>query len=106
MTKSCGSTQLRRSVIGSSPTVRATAKSERNAEGHRGPTVLLEIEGSGLPTDPTFDPVGGYIFGWGTGCRRTSRSRSVEQARPVSDRSLTRPPAAGAVDARGVNARI
>ena len=51
MTKSCGSTQLRRS--------------ERNAEGHRGPTVLLEIEGSGLPTDPTFDPVGGYIFGCG-----------------------------------------
>ncbi|HEX5909293.1 MAG TPA: MBL fold metallo-hydrolase [Thermoleophilaceae bacterium] len=32
-----------------------------------GPTVLLEIEGWRLLTDPTFDPPGGhYKFGWGT----------------------------------------
>lgn len=33
-----------------------------------GPTVLIEIEGWRLLTDPTFDPAGGrYRFGWGTG---------------------------------------
>jgi L-ascorbate metabolism protein UlaG (beta-lactamase superfamily) len=33
-----------------------------------GPTVLLEIAGWRLLTDPTFDPAGGrYSFGWGTG---------------------------------------
>ena len=32
-----------------------------------GPTVLLEVEGWRLLTDPTFDPPGGhYKFGWGT----------------------------------------
>ena len=32
-----------------------------------GPTVLLEVEGWRLLTDPTFDPPGGhYRFGWGT----------------------------------------
>ena len=32
-----------------------------------GPTVLLELEGWRLLTDPTFDPAGGhYRFGWGT----------------------------------------
>src|SRR3954467_9674041 len=84
MTKSCGSTQLRRSVIGSSPTVRATAKSERNAEGHRGPTVLLEIEGSGLPTAPTFDPVGGYIFGWGPVVGAALARPAVEREAPTA----------------------
>ena len=38
-----------------------------------GPTVLLEIEGWRLLTDPTFDPAGGkYRFGWGTGSTKTS----------------------------------
>jgi L-ascorbate metabolism protein UlaG (beta-lactamase superfamily) len=33
-----------------------------------GPTVLLEVEGWRLLTDPTFDPPGrSYRFGWGTG---------------------------------------
>jgi len=36
-----------------------------------GPTVLLEIAGWRLLTDPTFDPAGGrYRFGWGTGSRK------------------------------------
>jgi L-ascorbate metabolism protein UlaG (beta-lactamase superfamily) len=36
-----------------------------------GPTVLVEVEGWRLLTDPTFDPAGGsYRFGWGTGSRK------------------------------------
>ncbi len=36
-----------------------------------GPTVLLELGGWRLLTDPTFDPAGGrYRFGWGTGSRK------------------------------------
>ena len=36
-----------------------------------GPTVLIEIGGWRLLTDPTFDPAGGsYRFGWGTGSRK------------------------------------
>ena len=32
-----------------------------------GPTLLLEVDGWSLLTDPTFDPAGGhYAFGWGT----------------------------------------
>lgn len=32
-----------------------------------GPTVLIELDGWRLLTDPTFDPAGGhYAFGWGT----------------------------------------
>jgi L-ascorbate metabolism protein UlaG (beta-lactamase superfamily) len=38
-----------------------------------GPTVLIEVEGWRLLTDPTFDPPGGrYRFGWGTGSRKVS----------------------------------
>ena len=38
-----------------------------------GPTVLIEIEGWRLLTDPTFDPPGGrYSFGWGTGSTKLS----------------------------------
>jgi L-ascorbate metabolism protein UlaG (beta-lactamase superfamily) len=38
-----------------------------------GPTVLIEIGGWRLLTDPTFDPPGGdYRFGWGTGSRKLS----------------------------------
>ena len=33
-----------------------------------GPTVLIEVGGWRLLTDPTFDPPGrSYRFGWGTG---------------------------------------
>jgi len=36
-----------------------------------GPTVLIEVKGKRLLTDPTFDPAGGsYRFGWGTGSRK------------------------------------
>lgn len=36
-----------------------------------GPTVLVEVEGWRLLTDPTFDPPGGrYRFGWGSGSRK------------------------------------
>ena len=36
-----------------------------------GPTVLIEVGGWRLLTDPTFDPAGGkYNFGWGTGSRK------------------------------------
>jgi L-ascorbate metabolism protein UlaG (beta-lactamase superfamily) len=36
-----------------------------------GPTVLIEVRGWRLLTDPTFDPAGGsYRFGWGTGSRK------------------------------------
>jgi L-ascorbate metabolism protein UlaG (beta-lactamase superfamily) len=36
-----------------------------------GPTLLIEIDGWRLLTDPTFDPPGRtYAFGWGTGSRK------------------------------------
>jgi L-ascorbate metabolism protein UlaG (beta-lactamase superfamily) len=36
-----------------------------------GPTVLIEVGGWRLLTDPTFDPAGGsYRFGWGTGSKK------------------------------------
>ena len=36
-----------------------------------GPTVLIEVDGWRLLTDPTFDPAGGkYRFGWGTGSEK------------------------------------
>ncbi len=36
-----------------------------------GPTVLIEVGGWRLLTDPTFDPAGrDYSFGWGTGSRK------------------------------------
>jgi L-ascorbate metabolism protein UlaG (beta-lactamase superfamily) len=38
-----------------------------------GPTVLVEVGGWRLLTDPTFDPPGRkYSFGWGTGSRKTA----------------------------------
>jgi L-ascorbate metabolism protein UlaG (beta-lactamase superfamily) len=38
-----------------------------------GPTVLIEVAGWRLLTDPTFDPPGRrYRFGWGTGSRKLS----------------------------------
>jgi L-ascorbate metabolism protein UlaG (beta-lactamase superfamily) len=38
-----------------------------------GPTVLIELGGWRLLTDPTFDPAGGkYNFGWGTGSVKTT----------------------------------
>ncbi len=38
-----------------------------------GPTVLIELGGWRILTDPTFDPAGGsYRFGWGTGSVKTA----------------------------------
>jgi L-ascorbate metabolism protein UlaG (beta-lactamase superfamily) len=38
-----------------------------------GPTLLIEVGGWRLLTDPTFDPAGGkYSFGWGTGSAKTA----------------------------------
>ncbi len=38
-----------------------------------GPTVLIEVDGWRLLTDPTFDPPGRrYYFGWGVGSRKLS----------------------------------
>src|SRR6266545_5534123 len=38
-----------------------------------GPTVLIEVGGWRLLTDPTFDPPGGrYRFGWGTGSQKVA----------------------------------
>lgn len=38
-----------------------------------GPTVLLELDGWRILTDPTFDPPGRrYAFGWGTSSRKTA----------------------------------
>lgn len=38
-----------------------------------GPTLLIEVGGRRILTDPTFDPPGGkYRFGWGTSSRKTA----------------------------------
>jgi L-ascorbate metabolism protein UlaG (beta-lactamase superfamily) len=50
-----------------------------------GPTVLVELAGWRLLTDPTFDPPGGrYTFGWGSASRKT-RGPALQPAdlRPV-----------------------
>lgn len=52
-----------------------------------GPTVLIEVDGWRLLTDPTFDPAGGrYAFGWGS-----SSTKLTGPSLPVSE--------VGAVDA-------
>jgi L-ascorbate metabolism protein UlaG (beta-lactamase superfamily) len=50
-----------------------------------GPTVLIEIEGWRLLTDPTFDPPGGsYRFGWGAGSRKlTGPALSASDLGPI-----------------------
>ena len=50
-----------------------------------GPTVLIEVSGWRLLTDPTFDPAGGsYSFGWGTGSRKTTGPAvPAAQLRPI-----------------------
>jgi L-ascorbate metabolism protein UlaG (beta-lactamase superfamily) len=38
-----------------------------------GPTLLIEVDGWRILTDPTFDPAGGkYNFGWGTSSKKTA----------------------------------
>jgi L-ascorbate metabolism protein UlaG (beta-lactamase superfamily) len=56
-----------------------------------GPTVLLEIAGWRILTDPTFDPPGGrYRFGWGTGSRKLAGPAvSAEDIGPIDVILLT-----------------
>ena len=50
-----------------------------------GPTVLVELDGWRILTDPTFDPPGRrYTFGWGTSSRKTvGPAVAVEDVGPV-----------------------
>jgi L-ascorbate metabolism protein UlaG (beta-lactamase superfamily) len=50
-----------------------------------GPTVLIEVGGWRLLTDPTFDPAGGsYRFGWGTGSKKLAApSISAAEIGPI-----------------------
>lgn len=50
-----------------------------------GPTVLIEVGGWRLLTDPTFDPAGGsYRFGWGTGSKKlTAPAIAASQLGPI-----------------------
>ena len=56
-----------------------------------GPTVLLEVGGWRLLTDPTFDPPGRrYAFGWGTSSRKlTGPAVAVEDIGPIDAVLLT-----------------
>lgn len=56
-----------------------------------GPTVLMEVEGWRLLTDPTFDPPGGrYSFGWGSVSRKeTGPAMPVEDLPPIDAVLLT-----------------
>jgi len=54
-----------------------------------GPTVLLEVRGWRLLTDPTFDPPGGrYNFGWGTGSRKLAGPAIAASELPPIDAVL------------------
>lgn len=54
-----------------------------------GPTVLIEVDGWRLLTDPTFDPPGRrYRFGWGTGSRKTAGPAIAASALPPIDAVL------------------
>ena len=56
-----------------------------------GPTLLLEVDGWRLLTDPTFDPAGGhYDFGWGTSSDKvTGPAMDVADLPPVDAVLLT-----------------
>ena len=56
-----------------------------------GPTVLIELDGWRLLTDPTFDPAGGhYAFGWGTSSDKlTGPALSVADLPPIDAVLLT-----------------
>ena len=56
-----------------------------------GPTVLIEVGGWRLLTDPTFDPPGRkYNFGWGTSSRKLAGPAiAAGDARPRSTRSCS-----------------
>src|ERR1700760_4802365 len=53
--------------------VRMGRRSEVRFTHVGGPTLLIEVDGWRILTDPTFDPPGGkYNFGWGTSSRKTA----------------------------------
>ena len=56
-----------------------------------GPTVLIEVHGWRLLTDPTFDPPGrNYDFGWGTGSQKlTGPSVAASDLGPIDAVLLT-----------------
>ena len=70
-----------------------------------GPTVLIEVGGWRLLTDPTFDPPGGkYRFGWGTGSQKLAapalgaarpRARSTRSCSPTTTTTTTSTTPAG-----------
>jgi L-ascorbate metabolism protein UlaG (beta-lactamase superfamily) len=54
-----------------------------------GPTVLVEVDGWRLLTDPTFDPAGGhYAFGWGTSSDKLTGPAVPVDALPPIDAVL------------------
>ena len=68
-----------------------------------GPTVLIEIDGWRLLTDPTFDAAGGhYRFGWGTSSNKlTSPAVSAQQLPPIDAVLLTHDHHADNLDTAG-----
>ena len=57
-----------------------------------GPTVLIEVGGWRLLTDPTFDAPGrSYRFGWGTGSRKTAGPAIAPEALGRIDAVLLTP---------------
>lgn len=68
-----------------------------------GPTVLLEVDGWRLLTDPTFDPAGGhYAFGWGTSSDKvTGPAIDVADLPPVDAVLLTHDHHGDNLDAAG-----
>jgi L-ascorbate metabolism protein UlaG (beta-lactamase superfamily) len=68
-----------------------------------GPTLLIEVGGWRLLTDPTFDPPGGsYKFGWGTGSRKLAGpALDTSQVGPVDAVLLSHDHHDDNLDARG-----
>jgi len=68
-----------------------------------GPTVLIEVDGWRLLTDPTFDPAGGhYAFGWGTSSDKlTGPALSVSDLPPIDAVLLTHDHHGDNLDAAG-----
>src|SRR3977135_1415646 len=68
-----------------------------------GPTVLIEVGGWRLLTDPTFDPPGqSYRFGWGTGSRKlTGPALAASEIGPTAAVLLSHAPHEDNLDPAG-----